>query len=74
MVQHGQELDHHRCSKSQNEHEGNGIDLYVLSGVLEVEVDFGELYGEGGLEELEGKCRHQPQGIQDEEGKVYLVE
>lgn len=72
MVQHGKELDHNRCSESQNEHEGDGIDVYVFPGELEVQVDFGEPDGDGGLEELEGKCRHQPQGIQGEEGQVYL--
>lgn len=72
VVEHGKELDHNRCRESQNEHEGDGIDLYIFSGELEVEVDLGELDGEGSLEELEGKCCHQPQGVQNEEGEVYL--
>lgn len=72
VVEHGEELDNNRCCKTQNEHEGNGINCYEFSGVVEVEVDLGDPDGEVGLEELEGKCRHKPHGIQHEEGKVYL--
>lgn len=71
MVEHCKELDSNHCCKSQNEHEANGVDLYVFSGGLEVEVEYGDRDRDG-RRELEGKCCHQPQGIQHEVGKVYL--
>ena len=72
MVQHAKELKQHRQSKPQNEHEADGIDLYVSSGVLELEVQNGDFDGDSGREELEGECCHQPQCVNDEESEVYL--
>lgn len=72
MVQHAEELKQHRQSKPQNEHEADGIDLYFSSGVNEIEVQNGDHDGDGGIEELEGECCHQPQRVSDEESEVYL--
>lgn len=72
VVQHGEELDHNWHSEAQNEHEGNGIDRNEFSSEFQLEVDLGDLNGQWGVEELEGKGRHQPQGVHGEEGEVYL--
>jgi len=72
VVEHREELDGDRSRESQDEHEADGIDLNVFSGVLEVDVELGHPYGEGGVEELQGERRHQPDAIRDEEGKVDL--
>ena len=57
MVKHGEELDQNGQSESENEHEANGL-YRDIAVVLQLEVDLGDLDGQGGAEELEGECRH----------------
>lgn len=71
MVQHANKLKQNWNSKPQNEHEAHGFDLDRPPGFLQVEVNNIDIEGED-IKGLEDERCHQPQSIQEEEGKVDL--
>lgn len=73
MVQHGYKLDEDQQGESENEHEAQRINVHVLSGVLQVDVDLGHL-DEERIYELETEGRYEPEGVADEvdEGNLYM--
>lgn len=72
MVQHGDELDYNQESEGQDEHESHRIDEDVVSGELQVEVNFWHLDEDGRLDKLESEGCQEPEGVENEEDEGNL--